>query len=337
MDIKKIAIHELIKLAKSNIVNTRISDQVVPIDEQSKSLVLSLLGSYNGDKISYARFDRSEGKYFPYRLNQYRSSERDDNSFISFTENVVSSLVDFIRPKILASGGYLLFTEYFKGSTDFIAVFYIRDTEGKLLRRTPNSYEVSTVEYLDTNHLAMACRINENNLNSSDINYLSFTQGKKGEVSDYFTDWICVLKLESSTEYTRALYQLINSIERPKDRVTGREMSVDEVRNVVYEHAKGNTQGIIDIEALSEQLYSDPKTIRRHADENEIAIDTEFKYDKREIKRFVQVYVNRDGINIKFSRGDAGTKVRPSEENENMVIIESGQFARELKRQLENG
>ena len=57
---------------------------------------------------------------------------------------------------------------------------------------------------------------------------------------------------------------------------------------------------------------------------------------ERALKKFIQINVRRDGITLKFSRGD-GTKVRISEENPNLVIIESQSFANALRQQLENG
>ena len=44
--------------------------------------------------------------------------------------------------------------------------------------------------------------------------------------------------------------------------------------------------------------------------------------------------VNRDGISLKFSRGALDDKVRISDDNPNMVIIESESFANALRREI---
>ena len=52
------------------------------------------------------------------------------------------------------------------------------------------------------------------------------------------------------------------------------------------------------------------------------------------MRKFIQLSVNRDGISLKFSRGDSGTKVRFSEENPNQIIIESTNFANALRAEI---
>jgi nucleoid-associated protein len=335
MALNKLIVHELIK--ESGIVDTTTitSNELIPVNDESDGLVDSLLKSYQGDKILYAEFDQSPGRYFPERFDKYRKSTRTDQEFITFTIDVLGNLVPIIQAKILAKGGYLVFAEYEHSSINFVVIFLIRDTEGKLLRRVPNSFEIKTVEYLDTSHLAMACRINENKLALKESNYISFTRHRQQDVSDYFTDWINVQRLESSTEFTKALYKLINEITPPTNSETNKQYSIDEVRNMVYEIASNNAQHNINIHSLSEQIYGDPNTISSFADKNQISIDTEFRYDKNALRKFIQLNINKDGINLKFSRGDSGTKVRISEEDPNIILIESQKFANALRAELD--
>lgn len=335
MILNKLIVHELQKEYGSTKVQTFASDKLIPIDSDSQGLIEALLSSYQGDKILYAEFNQASGNYFPSRIDQYRQTKRTEQDFINFTRDSLLNLVNFIKTKTLAKGGYLVFAEYENNGISFIAIFLIRDTEGKLLRKTKSSFEVKTIEYLDTNHLAMACRINENKINENESNYLSFTRLRQKDVSDYFTDWISIKQLESNTEFTNALYQIINGITTPIDPETNERYSIDEIRNKVYENAKNNAQRNINIHALSEQIYGDPNVIAEYAEQHDISIDTEFRYDKRALKRFIQLNVNKDGINLRFSRGDVGTKVRPSDENQNMVLIESEKFANALRTELE--
>lgn len=334
IELHKLIVHEVIKEASSTTSRSNTSNILTPVDDDSIELVETLLKSYQSDKILYANFDQNPGRYFPDKFVNYKNSTRNDAKFIIFTKEVIGNLEFIIRNKFFAKGGYLVFAEYSNGGAEFLVIFLIRDTEGKILRRTQNSYAIQRVDYLDTSHLAMACRINEQKLDANELNYLSFTKQKQQEVSDYFTDWICVERLESSTEYTQALYRILNELDPPINPDTGTEYPIDEVRNMVYEFAKSNPQKSINLHSLSDQLYNDPLKIVQHAERNQISIDSEFIYDKRALKKFIQLNVNRDGINLKFSRGDIGTKIRPSEENENVVIIESSQFATALKNEI---
>ena len=336
MNLQKLIVHELKKDSGKSDVTLITSNELIPVDIESESLIESLLKSYQGDKILYAEFDQNPGRYFPDRFNDYRQTERASEDFIDFTIDSLGNLATIIQAKILASGGYLVFAEYQSNNTSFVVIFLIRDTEGKLLRRVANSFEIRTIEYLDTNHLAMACRINENKFDSEESNYISFTRHRQQDVSDYFTDWISVEQLESSTEFTNSLYQIINNIPAPINPDNNQPYSIDEVRNMVYENARNNAQRNINIHSLSEQIYGNPETISLFAEQNQISIDTEFRYDKKALKRFIQLNINRDGINLKFSRGDCGTKVRISEENQNIILIESERFANALRSELEN-
>ncbi len=334
MTLHRIIVHELRKNAGTQITKLSVSNNLLPIDNQSTDLIDKLLKSYQGDKILYAEFDNNPGRYFPERFTTYCNSDRNDLDYIQFTIDTINNLDTIIRNKVLAKGGYLVFAEYLANGIAFNTIFLIRDTEGKVLERTENSFEIKDIEYLDTNHLAMACRLNEFKKVQGDRNYLSFTRLKQLNISDYFTDWICVLQLESSTEFTNSLYQIINNLPLPLNPETNQNLNIDEIRNMVYENARNNLQRNINIHNLSEQIYGDPNIISNYAEANQISIDTEFRYDAKALRKFVQINVVKDGINLKFSRGDKDTKVRLSEEKPNIVIIESEQFARAFKEEL---
>lgn len=335
MELNRLIIHELKKEARSTDTEIHLSQELLPIDNNSSKLIERLLKSYQGDKILYAEFDDSPGKYFPEQFGTYRDTEMLDEDFILFTQNTTGNLETIIKSKVLARGGYIVFAEYNIGETDFVVIFLIRDTEGQILRRSANGYRIQPVEYLDTNHLAMACRINENKIDSEEINYISFTRLRQQDVADYFTDWISIKQLESSTEYTNKLYEIINSLPLPTNPANNQTYSIDEVRNMVYENAKNNGNHNIDLRTISRQIYGNENIINDYIEEHNISIDSEFRYDKRVMRKFIQIYVRKDGITLKYSRGDS-RKVRISEEDPNLILIESESFANALRQQLDN-
>ena len=234
MELRKVAIHEIQKESGVNETNLILSDEQIQITENVQALILALLGSYKGDKILYAVFDNSEGNYFPERFISYKNGDRNNESFIEFTQGALRNLNTLIRAKTLATGGYFIFAEYTLNSNNFFSIFLVRDTEGKILKKTEHSYQIETIEYLDTRNLAMACRINENKIDANEDNYLSFTQVKQAEVADYFRDWISIEQLESSTEYTKSLYDIVNQIPPPVNPENNQEYPIEEHRNNVY-------------------------------------------------------------------------------------------------------
>ena len=334
MELKKVIIHEIIKDSGENETEIKLSDELVSNNVNSVNLISTLLKSYNSDKISYAIFDDNEGNYFPERYETYRNSERDNSDFISFTSALINNLNPIIRATTLARGGYFVFSEYISNGTTFIAIFLIRDTEGRILEKTEHSYNIQTIEYLDTNNLAMACRINEAKLLSSDANYITFTQLKQQLLSEYFKDWISIKQLESSREYTKALYDIINQIDPPIDSETNNPFPIEVFRDKIFAYVSTNPNKVVNLRDIGSHFYDNPDKITTFASENDISIDTEFRFNKRQLKKFVSVTVNKDGINLKFSRGALNDKVRFSNENDDIIIIESSDFATALRNEL---
>lgn len=335
MELSKVIIHEIKKESGENESNVILSAELIGNSQTASALISTLLESYNNDKLLYAIFDETEGNYFPQKYNQYRLSERNDEGFILFTQNVLNRLNRNIKQITLAKGGYFIFAEYKLNGIDFVSVFLIRDTEGKILRKTDRSYAIQSIEYLDTKNLAMACRINENKLAASDINYLTFTQLKQQTVSDYFLDWICIQQLESSTEYTKALYDLVNRIQPPTDEDTNEPLTIEDFRDKIYSYITSNPNKVVNLQDLSQHFYNNPNHISDFAQSEDITIDTEFRYNKRQLRKFISVTVNRDGINLKFSRGALNEKVKFSDTNQNIVIIDSERFAEALRQELD--
>ena len=336
MELNKIIIHELIKESGSNETELTRSEQLVDIDDNSIGLVSALNSTYNSDKVLYAVFDKSEGKYYPEKFAEYKESEQTDEDFISFTRSVIGNLETLIQPVTLATGGYFVFAEYTSNTNNFLGVFLIRDTEGKTLSKTENSFTIDSIEYVDTSNLAMACRINHGKYDIDEENYLSLTQLRQQEISEYFKNWISIEQIESSSEYTKQLYDIISQIERPVNPNTESEYEIETFRNLVYNYASSSPNKTVNLRDLSQHFYDDPNTISNYALENDIAIDTEFRYNQRQLKRFVKLEVNRDGINFRISRGAFDDKVRFVEEDESQVIIESITFANALRTEINN-
>ncbi len=329
MELNKIIIHELKKEKGINETELILSDELTEINDKSIDLVSALNNSYSSDKIFYAVFDKSEGKYFPEKFQEYKDSSQDNENFISFTRNTIGNLETLIKPVNLATGGYFVFAEYVSNTNSFLGVFLIRDTEGKTLRKTESSFLIDSIEYVDTSNLAMACRINNGKHDADEKNYLSLTQLRQKDISEYFKNWISIKQIETSSEYTKQLYAIISQIERPTNPETNKEYEIDNFRGLVYSYVSSSPDRTINLRDLSQHFYDDPNTISDYAINNDIDIDTEFRYN-RELKRFIKLEVNRDGINFKISRGAFDDKVRVED---NLVIIESETFANALRNE----
>lgn len=336
MTLNKIIIHELNKESTSNEINLQLSDEMVSIDSNSIGLIDALNKSYRGNNILYGIFDTSEGKYFPEKFINYHESEKTDDDFIIFTKNVIGYLETLLQPVTMATGGYFVFAEYSNNGNDFLGTFLIRDTEGKTLSKTDDSYTIDSIEYVDTSNLAMACRVNYGRFDSSENNYLSLTQLKQRKISEYFKNWISIEQIESSSDYTKKLYDVVTQLVRPVDPETNLEYEIQTFRGLVYNYISERPNNVVNLRDMSQYFYEDPDTITNYVSDNDIAIDTEFRCNKRQLKKFVKLEVKKDGIDFKISRGTFDDKVRFSDSDSSLVIIESEAFAEALRNERNN-
>lgn len=336
MKLNKFIIHELQKEALRPDTKLELSAQLMPVNKETTELIETLVKSYRGDKLVYANLKKEKGKLFPDLYEKYLKSTKSDKDFIDISIKQMSNLETIIKSIPFSKGGYFFFTDYELNGNSFFTIFLIRDTSGKALDRTSNAYKINTIEYLETGNLAMACRINQTKYIAKENNHITFTRQKQQEVSAYFMNWINVEVLGSTTEYTNTLYTIINKVERPIDKETGKKLEIDELRSMVFDFASSNQDKIINLHSLSDHIYGDSEKLINFIEENDIIIDTEFRFDRTALRKFIQVNISADGINIKFSKGDLGNKIQISKENSDMVIIKSKEFAKAFIREKEN-
>ncbi len=337
MSLKRLVVHQIAKESQSKEVVIVKSNDLNEVDSNSQILVRKLRDIYKSDNVLYAEFDYGESKFFPNRYREYLKSNKADSDFISLTNSLTDSLSSILEMKTMAKGGYLVYSEYISNQRNFTTIFLVRDTEGVIFHKnSEGGFSIDNITYVNTDKLAMACKINQELLikNSGD-RYLSLTRrNQQREISDYFIEWVGLANSESGKEYTENLHTIIKSIERPINESTNDTYTLNEFREVVHSYIKNQPAKVVNINELSLYLYKDKDKITRFATENEIPLDTEFRANSRVLGKFVNLQVNRDGISLKFSRTDLNDKVRISDENPAMVIIESKKFADGLRSEI---
>lgn len=339
LTINKVVIHELRKEPRANEAETFLSTSVLEISENVQDLIKRLNNSYSKDVINYAVFDAAEDRDFRDRYQTYSGSPKTNTQFLDFTSRTLNNLRGQIINVTLAKGGFFVYADYEDEGINYVGIYIVRDTEGMLFERDEDnhSFEVNLVKYMNTDKLAMGCRIEVAKYLSGDRNYLTLIKNRQSDISDYFYNWIGVVQPESTTQFTNALYEILNKIDCPVNPLTNTEYSIDEFRKLVVDYIKSSPTNTINLFELGRHFYENDQKIVEFARQNDIAIDTEFKADSKALKRFVSINVSADGINLKFSRGEFRRKVRLSEENPHVILIESERFANALKAELNNG
>ncbi len=334
MQLNKIIVHEIIKEVNNDGANCEYSRLQLPIDNKSENLINKLDEKYISASVTNGIFSNIPKEFFPNNFQNLMKNYNEKN-FIDFTINAVNALRDQIKNIKPAKGGYFVFADYEKNGVDLFGIFLIRNTNGMLFHKDSdlNSFVINITTHIDLEKLAMACRINLTRYNNNDGKYLSFMKHKIPDISDYFINWIAAIQMESSALYTDELYKISARLPRPKDE-NGNEISLDEFRKNIYDYMSTRPEGYININDMSRHFYDDDQIIIDFIEENNITIDSEFKFDSRKAKKFIRIDVNADGIHLRFSRGEYNSIVRIDENNPNIIIIESEKFANRLRDEI---
>jgi len=239
-----------------------------------------------------------------------------------------------------AKGGYLVFAEYSNGTRDYVSVFFIRDTTGLLFRRDTNTstYLLDPIEHLDLAKLAMACRININKFLTNDGRYLSFIKRRQSDISKYFLDWVTTVDRENNKIFTDVLYELTRISALPLNE-DGTEMQREVFRKRIFDHISSTPNKMANLFELSTMFFSEESFGEHYlvnlAEERDLNISTEFKVDSGAFKKFIRVDVEADGVYIRFSRDEFGSKIRLHPQDPDIVIIRSPRFAERFRQETQ--
>lgn len=332
MIVDKIVVHQLNKNEGEQRAAADVSQDLLDVDELSINLVQKLDASYKRTEITYAYFNRTDQNVFPNEFDNYMKNER-GNSFLAFSQNTTLNLKDKVESIAPAKGGFLVFSQY-RIDRDYIGIYLIRDTIGMLFKkdRGRSAFIINPTEHLDLDKLAMACKIDLGQYRAGAGKYLSFMKRKMNDISEYFINWISVSDRESNKILTGNLFSLINLASLPRDE-DGQELSREIFRAEVHKYVSTLPTKIVNVNKLSGHFYSDETYLGDVAERNNISINTEFRPDSSEMKKFVQIDLESDGIRVQFSRRELNTKVRFDRQNRNVVIIDSERFANALRKE----
>ncbi|MDR3608953.1 MAG: nucleoid-associated protein [Ignavibacteriaceae bacterium] len=336
MIINNIIVHEIKKNANEIGATNELSNSLLPIDENSTNLIETLDEKYGSTNIAYGIFKNEVCETFPKGFGELNVNHSVDN-FINFSQEAIKKLTDQIRNISSAKGGYFVFGDYNKSGVNFFSIFLIRNTKGILFQKNGanNSFLINPTTHIDLDKLAMACRINKTRYTLVEGKYISFIKNKLPDISEYFINWIAATEIESSTVYTNELYKLTGHIDKPLLE-DGTHMSLDHFRNNVYDFISSRPDGIVNLHNLGEHFYQNPQYVIDFVNQNEYTLDTEFKIDKRKMKKFIRVDIKADGIQLRFTRGEYNRLIRIDDNNPNVIIIESERFANKLREEINN-
>ena len=327
MEIKNAIIHNVRKELKCDATIEYSKETLNLRDEKCLSLFEELY-TFFSKSLKYGIFSSKEDTVFHEKFNDYLNSTKKD--FISLSKDVLPDLKTRMDSIPQSKGGYVIFAEIKNQNEDFFVIFVVRDKTGKQFSYKDDTMHINEVIHIDTNKLAMACRINVQSYQNEKDRYLSFLSTTQDEASKYFQKWVGAEAQSKSQEDTKALRTIVSNIDIPTDE-DGNSMSREQFREKIFDLCSKTFSKDINLRAVSEEVWKDPDYISNYAATNGITINDEFTADETELKKMKKYSITSDKIKLDFPPEYIGDKVYPDPKNEDIVIIKSKLFADKLR------
>ncbi|MBP3709780.1 MAG: nucleoid-associated protein [Treponema sp.] len=310
------------------IANIEYSIKTLDLKDKKCQSLLEELYSFFSKSIKYGIFSSSDNTAFHQEFDYYLNAKKKD--FIAFSKSVLPDLKTRMDSIPQSKGGYIIFAEIKNQNENFFVIFVVRDKTGKQFSYENNTMQINEVIHIDTNKLAMACRINVRSYQDKKDRYLSFLSTTQDETSKYFQKWIGAEAQSKSHEDTKSLRKIINDIDIPEDE-DGNTMSREHFREKIYDLCSKAYSKDINLRAVSEEVWKDPDYISNYASQNSITINDEFMADETELRKMKKYAIFSDKIKLDFPSDYMGTKVLFDSTSDDTVIIKSKAFADKLR------
>ncbi|AEF82488.1 nucleoid-associated protein [Leadbettera azotonutricia] len=334
MTINNLIIHNLAKEIQGIASLTLSKDVLGSSDKKTISLTEELNSRYRNN-ITYGIFRKNEddAETFQKEFDKYLK-KRTKVNFIKFSTKTVNMLYSKINPIKQARGGYLVYADYTDNrKNQFFSVFLIRDKTDKRFKIKDGVINIDEVICVETDKLAMACRINIKNYQGHKTGdsetYLGFVSIKQSDTSNYFLDWIGSEKKERDTEDTRNLVKILNNIDVPDE--DGKPMSKEGFCRKAYDIIRSFGKSPVNINALSTTLFGDESKLSKYAEENNIILNSEFIQDSKTVHKLISFSVFIDNIKLEFPSEYYGGIVSIDDTDPDLVLIRSAKLAREIE------
>lgn len=330
----KIIVHEVIKESKTTGSDFFTTNELLPINDTTVFFLQELNRSFGKDNINYGTFDpEPENKKFRDEFKILHENGYTEEEFINFSVKLTGELASLMSGVVGAKGGYLVYAEYESQNVNFIAVYFVRDTERVLLRRDGDKFNVSKIENVDTDKLAMACRVVVDKYDSDIHGYLQFIKNKQERVSDYFLEWIAEHQTINSRELTDKFVEIIEALGVGYKEEGEKYESIDDFHKAVTASINGHPNNIINLRSIGAQFYNDEEKLTKYAQENDMDLDTEFRSNKTGLRRLYRLEFSHSSLLLKFSRGDWNRTVKVVSDQ---VVINDKKLAEKILTEFPN-
>ncbi|MCB0564200.1 MAG: nucleoid-associated protein [Phaeodactylibacter sp.] len=332
--IQHLIIHELEKEPEHIEARLFLAEAATPLDSRADLLVEKLNHTFlQKEDILHGYLSPPGDALFPGYFQHLVDEQLTKEAFIDFSRDTMNALQLNLQGVVGAKGGYLVYAIYEVENTRMLGVFLVRDTEGLAFRKEGEdaaAFLLDTVTYLNTDKLAMACRIHLNRFEEGEGRFVELIKHARSqkEISEYFVSWIGLERPESSKTLTQSFLQMVEELPMPVDESTGEQMEEGRFREKVLNFAMQSPQKTINLEHFGQELYGDPEATKPFLQDKEVGLDNEFRFDRNTMKQFYNYKANAEGIYIYFNRNHLNhQQVRIEGDT---VIIQSPELAEQI-------
>lgn len=303
----KLLIHELEKASDMADAQVFLSESALLIGEQESELIEKLDHTFvqKADTI-YGYFSPPEDALFPGYFRILAEEQFGEEAFVNFSRDTMNALQLALQGVIGAKGGYLVYADYQVVETRLISIFLVRDKEGLVFRKDENgqNFQLDTVTYLNTDKLAMACRIHVDKYLQGQERCLEVIKHAKSqkEISEYFLNWIGLDRPETSRNLTETFLQVVEELPLPVEEDSGEPMAEHKFREEVVNFALRSPRKTIKIDEFDQHFYGEEQKTRQYLQEHQVELDPEFRFDKRMVKQLYYFRAAAEGISLGFTR-----------------------------------
>jgi nucleoid-associated protein YejK len=307
VEINQLIIHELLKEADSSEAKVFLTEEAIPLDEKAQGLIEKLNQTFVQKEDTLQGYLNSpEDALFPGYVQLLTEQQLSSSAFMDFSRDTMSALQLALQGVVGAKGGYLVYADYTEFESRILAIFLVRDTEGLVFEKkeADSAFALNPVTYLNTEKLAMACRIRLDRYEAGTGRYVELIKHAKSqkEISEYFINWIGLDRPETSKELTHSFLEMVSELPLPVDDETGEVMPESQFREQVLNFAMSSPQKTINIKEFDKEFYGDAKAVENFMENNGLELEQEFRYDKSTMKKYYNYKASAESMYLYFNR-----------------------------------
>jgi len=364
IQISKVIIHELVKIQHKPIKESKLrKDNLNPKAEPVRVLVsgVSELYGKRNNTAHYGTFRVDEGRgRFPDSFENYAILKTpSDDEFLDLSLTAMKALYQAAEMSPPASGGYILFADYFNSQGRFFLVAMIKQKDGLTLSE---ELVPENLSQLDLSRLYQAAKINFSKLSAyntatpterQELNYLSFVSPSSHQsAAGYFVTAIGCSPGTAAAKATRTIvkesYQFFKNNEELNK--FSNDFKNDLVKYMLEKHEKRESVKLSEVEKLarkyipadeSEKADKIAEDLISHLNSEKNSVPVEFPPTKSVLNSYRQIHYRADDWDFTFERSslgeNEGARVYYDRRRNRIILNELPEkFVKLINEELEN-